>query len=130
MLAQPSNTRRISKIYLIFIMFYAAVIANRHRGFSEVFLQIVCQSLRCFSHSVDIHAVGACTNYATQTTGAKRKVAVECIFDFCIIDSLHYSVLTSNTELHRLLLDCNETEQEIIIRTARELKATLVSLGI
>ena len=47
-----------------------------------------------------------------------------------VIDSLHYSVLTSNTELHRLLLDCNETEQEIIIRTARELKATLVSLGI
>ena len=32
--------------------------------------------------------------------------------------------------LYRLLLDCNETEQEIIIRTARELKATLVSLGI
>ena len=48
----------------------------------------------------------------------------------CNIDSLHYSVSTSNTELHRLLLDCNETEQEIIIRTARELKATLVSLGI
>lgn len=46
------------------------------------------------------------------------------------IDSLHYSVSTSNTELHRLLLDCNETEQEIIIRTAKELKATLVSLGI
>jgi len=50
--------------------------------------------------------------------------------DNLLIDSLHYSVLTSNTELHRLLLDCNETEQEIIIRTARELKATLVSLGI
>lgn len=48
----------------------------------------------------------------------------------CNIDSLHYSVSTSNTELHRLLLDCNETEQEIIIRTARELKATLVSFGI
>lgn len=48
----------------------------------------------------------------------------------CNIDSLHYSVSTSNTELHRLLLDCNETEQEIIIRTAKELKATLVSLGI
>ena len=44
--------------------------------------------------------------------------------------SLHYSVSTSNTELHRLLLDCNETEQEIIIRMAKELKAILVSLGI
>ena len=50
--------------------------------------------------------------------------------DDLLIDSLHYSVSTSNTELHRLLLDCNETEQEIIIRTAKELKATLVSLGI
>ncbi len=48
--------------------------------------------------------------------------------DDLLLDSLHYSVSTSNTELHRLLLDCNETEQEIIIRTARELKATLVSL--
>ena len=46
------------------------------------------------------------------------------------IDSLHYSVSTSNTELHRLLLDCNETEQTVIIRMAKELKATLVSLGI
>lgn len=35
-----------------------------------------------------------------------------------------------DTIVDRLLLDCNETEQEIIIRTARELKATLVSLGI
>ena len=50
--------------------------------------------------------------------------------DVNIDTSLHYSVSTSNTELHRLLLDCNETEQEIIIRTAKELKATLVSLGI
>ena len=54
-----------------------------------------------------------------------------CIsIDDLLIDSLHYSVSTSNTELHRLLLDCNETEQEIIIRMAKELKATLVSLGI
>ena len=36
----------------------------------------------------------------------------------------------SNSELHRLLLDCNETEQAIITRMAKELKATLVSLGI
>ena len=34
-----------------------------------------------------------------------------CIsIDDLLIDSLHYSVSTSNTELHRLLLDCNETE--------------------
>lgn len=50
--------------------------------------------------------------------------------DDLLIDSLHYSVSTSNSELHRLLLDCNETEQAIITRMAKELKATLVSLGI
>jgi len=27
-------------------------------------------------------------------------------------------------------LDCNETEQTVIIRMAKELKATLVSLGV
>ena len=36
-----------------------------------------------------------------------------CIsIDDLLIDSLHYSVSTSNTELHRLLLDCNETNQK------------------
>ena len=37
---------------------------------------------------------------------------------------------SANSEFHRLLLDCNETEQTVIIRMAKELKATLVSLGI
>ena len=35
------------------------------------------------------------------------------------VHSLHYSVSTSNSELHRLLLDCNETEQAIITRMAK-----------
>ena len=50
--------------------------------------------------------------------------------DELLLDCLEYSSSSANSEIHRLLLDCNETEQEIIIRTARELKATLVSLGI
>ena len=55
----------------------AAVIANCHRRLCKVFLQIVCQALWCFSHSVDIHAVGTCTDYATQTSRAKSKVTIE-----------------------------------------------------
>ena len=47
-----------------------------------------------------------------------------------IVDSLDYSFSTSGSDLHRLLLDCNQTEQEIIIRMVKELKATLASLGI
>ena len=43
---------------------------------------------------------------------------------------LEHSSSSANSEFHRLLLDCNETEQTVIIRMAKELKATLVSLGI
>ena len=56
--------------------------------------------------------------------------ALHISVDALLVDSLDYSLSSSDSDLHRLLLDCNETEQEIIIRTARELKATLVSLGI
>lgn len=50
--------------------------------------------------------------------------------DDLLVDSLDYSFSTSDSDLHRLLLDCNQTEQEIIIRMVKELKATLASLGI
>ena len=50
--------------------------------------------------------------------------------DDLLVDSLDYSFSTSGSDLHRLLLDCNQTEQEIIIRMVKELKATLASLGI
>ena len=56
--------------------------------------------------------------------------ALHISVDALLVDSLGYSLSSSDSDLHRLLLDCNETEQEIIIRTARELKATLVSFGI
>ena len=39
-------------------------------------------------------------------------------------------LLSLGAKFHRLLLDCNETEQTVIIRMAKELKATLVSLGV
>ena len=48
--------------------------------------------------------------------------------DELLLDCLEYS--SANSEIHRLLLDCNETEQTVIIRMAKELKAILVSLGV
>ena len=39
--------------------------------------------------------------------------------DDLLVDSLDYSFSTSGSDLHRLLLDCNQTEQEIIIRIRR-----------
>ena len=46
------------------------------------------------------------------------------------MDSLDHHVSTADSELHRLLLDCNKTEEEILTRNAKELKAILYSLGI
>ena len=50
--------------------------------------------------------------------------------DELLLDCLEYSSSSANSEIHRLLLDCNETEQTVIIRMAKDLKAALVSLGI
>ena len=44
--------------------------------------------------------------------------------DELLLDCLEYSSSSANSEIHRLLLDCNETEQTVIIRMAKELKAT------
>ena len=50
--------------------------------------------------------------------------------DDILVDSLDHHVSTADSELHRLLLDCNKTEEEILTRNAKELKAILYSLGI
>ena len=46
--------------------------------------------------------------------------------DELLVDSLDYSISSSDSDLHRLLLDCSEVEQTVIIRMAKELKATLL----
>ena len=50
--------------------------------------------------------------------------------DDLLVDSLTHSASTADSEIHRLLLDCNTTEQEILTRTVKELKAILYGLGI
>ena len=50
--------------------------------------------------------------------------------DDILVDSLDHHLSTADSELHRLLLDCNKTEEEILTRNAKELKAILYSLGI
>lgn len=54
--------------------------------------------------------------------------ALDVSTDDLLVDSLMHS--TSNSEIHRLLLDCNEIEQEILTRMVKELKAILYGLGI
>lgn len=50
--------------------------------------------------------------------------------DDLLVDSLTHSTSTADTEIHRLLLDCNTTEQEILTRMVKEMKAILYGLGI
>ena len=50
--------------------------------------------------------------------------------DDILVDSLHHSVSTADSDLHRLLLDCNKVEEQILTRNAQELKKILYGLGI
>ena len=50
--------------------------------------------------------------------------------DDLLVDSLTHSASTADSEIHRLLLDCNEIEQEILTRMVKEMKAILYGLGI
>ena len=50
--------------------------------------------------------------------------------DDLLVDSLEDSVSTTDSDLHQLILECNEIEEKILTRTVKELKAILYSLGI
>ena len=63
-------------------------------------------------------------------TIVKAANALHVSVDDLLVDSLEYSVSTADSELHRLLLDCNKIEEQIITKTAQELKKILYGLGI
>ena len=48
--------------------------------------------------------------------------------DDLLVDSLTHSASTADSEIHRLLLDCNAIEQEILTRMVKEMKAILYGL--
>lgn len=56
--------------------------------------------------------------------------ALHVSVDDLLVDSLEYPVSTADSELHRLLLDCNKIEEKIITKTALELKKILYGEGI
>ena len=56
--------------------------------------------------------------------------ALEISTDDLLVDSLKCSASTADSELHRLLLDCNPVEEEILTRMVKELKAIVYGLGI
>lgn len=56
--------------------------------------------------------------------------SLEVSADDILVDCLEYSTSTADSELHRLLLDCNETEEHILTQTAKVLKEILSAQGI
>ena len=50
--------------------------------------------------------------------------------DDLLVDSLEHSASTADSKMHRIILDCTPTEEEILIRNAEHLKSILYSLGI
>ena len=56
--------------------------------------------------------------------------ALHVSVDDLLVDSLEYPVSTADSELHRLLLDCNKIEEQIITKVAQELKKILYASGI
>ena len=47
-----------------------------------------------------------------------------------LVDSLEHPISTADSEIHRLLLDCNKIEEQILTKTVAELKKILYGLGI
>ena len=46
------------------------------------------------------------------------------------VDILTHSVSTADSEIHKFLVDCNKTEEEILTETVKALKAILYKSGI
>ncbi|MCD7825865.1 MAG: helix-turn-helix domain-containing protein [Clostridiaceae bacterium] len=55
---------------------------------------------------------------------------LEISADDLLVDSLEHPASTADSEVHRLLLDCNPLEEEILTRTLKELKEILYGLGV
>lgn len=50
--------------------------------------------------------------------------------DDILSDSLDYSKSNAGTEIHRILMDCNQDEAKMLLKTLRFMKALLSEYGI
>ena len=57
-------------------------------------------------------------------------IALHVSVDDLLVDSVGYTDSTAESDLHKLLLDCNKIEEDILTRNAQELKKILCGLGI
>ena len=56
--------------------------------------------------------------------------ALEISTDDLLVDSLTHTVSTADSEIHKMLVDCNKTEEEILTEMVKALKAILYRSGI
>lgn len=56
--------------------------------------------------------------------------ALEVSADDLLADSLKHPTSVYNSRMHQLILDCNETEEKILIEMLKHMKAVLVHNGI
>jgi len=78
--------------------------------------------------------------YINKIETAARKPTLDTLIDIAnvlhvsaddiLVDSLQHTVSTADSDLHRLLLDCNKVEEQILTKNAQELKKILYGLGI
>lgn len=78
--------------------------------------------------------------YINKIETAARKPTLDTLIDIAnvlrvsaddiLVDSLQHTVSTADSDLHRLLLDCNKIEEQILTKNAQELKKILYGLGI
>lgn len=98
------------------------------------------RSLQNLSQEALAEAVGQSRINISRIENGERLPSVEVLIsianalhvsvDDLLVDSLKYPISTADSELHRLLLDCNKLEEEILTRNAQELKKILYGLGI
>ncbi len=56
--------------------------------------------------------------------------ALEVSADDLLVDSLNHSSSTADSELHKLLLECNQVEEEVLVELVKHMKPVLYRLGI
>lgn len=83
--------------------------------------------------SVDVHHIASIEN-GRRNPSMPRFIsianALEVSADDILSDSLDYSKSNAGTEIHRILMDCNQDEAKMLLKTLRFMKALLSEYGI
>ncbi|NCB93786.1 MAG: XRE family transcriptional regulator [Clostridia bacterium] len=84
--------------------------------------------------------IGASREHINRIETGKRAPSLDILIDIAnvlnvspndlLLERADSSVDTSEIELRNIMLDCNETEEKIILHTIKELKAALFKAGV